>query len=212
MEPSSSHHGMRTPDDHDAFAVIFYNPSQPSSNHPPDQESKARWERLADRIVSARDRLFSRLEAPGLTDLGIPTGAGFDANANSGASYVLDVTTRLAFGIKSSTPESPERELRELLFASICSVLYASGYAAPEELDGIMNIVVPSSKPKYLDCLKRGAKMANEIIAAWAVQEDHTCRSGDQHGHQLQRLDWATQAVVQGTYMPPATAHILVFY
>ncbi|KAF3760098.1 hypothetical protein M406DRAFT_104602 [Cryphonectria parasitica EP155] len=197
MEHTSSCRGFQDSSD---FSVVFYDPNQPSEGRLINDEPKARWERLADRIVSAQGRLYARLETPALADLGLAPRAGQDKTPDAGGNHLLDITTRLGHGTKLATPG---RELRELLFASICSILYASGRAAPEELDRIMGICVQSSNSRYLDRLKRGAKIANEIIALWAVPEDHACRNGCQLDTQLQRLDQATQAILQARLTLP---------
>ncbi|KUI70764.1 hypothetical protein VM1G_11674 [Cytospora mali] len=105
----------------------------------------------------------------------------------SGADTALQAASRLA------TTPSGEQSISKLLLASICTILYTSGSAAPEQLDQILQKVVRSTNIKYLDKIKRGARVANEIASTWA---EKSAEDSDL----LCRLDRATQAVLQGVF------------
>lgn len=97
---------------------------------------------------------------------------------------------RLARSIGASK-DVHDKNVRELLILSLCSVLSSSGRAAPERLDEILKLLVKSSDPRYLDRLKRGAKFANEIISARAIKHG---------GNELEHLGRAAQAILQGIF------------
>ncbi|KUI65669.1 hypothetical protein VM1G_11312 [Cytospora mali] len=154
---------------------LFYQPGQPEQPFsPPDrQPTVARWEKLADRIGLATG-VLERVDGQSL----LSTFPRCDTDT------ALQAASRLASSVSPN-----ERDLHAIVLTSLCTVLEMSGRASPEELDGIVKTIVQSSLPRYLDKIKRGARVANEIIAAWA--EHHTT------GDLVSRLDQATQAVLQ---------------
>lgn len=169
MEPTATQH----PGD---IEFVFYHPGQPCEkpSEKPIPDTRATWEKLVDRIGDMRPS--QRLQVQSVLKL-LPR----DSNE-----LPISTASRLASNVSS---DRNERRLQELLIATLCFVLYRSGRAAPEELDPILNRFSKSSDKKYLDTLKRAGKIANEVIVDWA-------ETGD--GDLLQRLDYATQAVLQG--------------
>lgn len=162
----------------DQLDIVFYDPEQ-SSRASNQEKARPRWQKLADRIGTARGKAAERLQ------VSVPL---------SGCPSYAESETPLSFAsqlAQSITTAMPEVALQELLFMSLCSVLSVSGRASPEELDQVISTVVKSTNHRYLDRLKRGAKMANEIIAEWAA---------DGISDTVQRLDRATQAVLQGAF------------
>lgn len=133
----------------------------------------SKWERLTNRIGSSP---IQRLEANHCLDL-FPPACGETA---------LDMAAGYAAGLPR---QRDERLVSSFLLLSLCATLDISGRVAPEEVDKVIQTLTTSTKPKYLDKLKRGARVANEIIAEWAK------RGG---GDRLHRLDQATQAILQG--------------
>lgn len=159
----------------DGLRIIFYDPDQ-ESNAP----SIARrgsdipiWERLADQLPGPTTQ---RLKAEDYLKL-FPPSLGETA---------LEVAAGLASGLSH---DKEQRHTSGLLLLSICATLDISGRVAPEEIDEVIKTLTSSRKPKYLDKLKRGARVANEIIAEWAERGD---------GNRLQQLDQATQVILQG--------------
>lgn len=169
---------MELPDD---FEVIPFQPDQPVSR-PRRHLRKAtpptkRWERLAGRIGLPTE-LNQRIGALGLVQRLL-----FCRNDTPSEAALL-----LAAGLRSMN--DTDHTTAALVLTSLCAVLYYSGQSAPETLDQILCSFVQSSNTKYLDRIKRGARLANETIAGWACEGD---------GDQLQRLDRATRAVLQGS-------------
>lgn len=159
--------------------IIFYRPGYP--DHPVATPPISRplpittWERLAHQIGSAT--FTQRLSVQYVTNL---------LSGCSGET-ALEAASNLASRL---SPDREQRALQGFLLLNLCTMLYISGRAPPETLDGIMRAITKSSKPKYLDTLKRGVRVANEIIVQWAERDN---------GDRLQQLDRATQAVLQGT-------------
>lgn len=155
--------------------IIHYLPNQPPASR---RSETPIWEKLTDQIGSnaitqrfhTQDclRLFS--EASGKT--------------------ALEIASNLA---NSLSHNKEERAIQSFLLLSLCAILDISGRAAPEQIDNIIKSLTKSTKPKYLDTLKRGARIANKIIAEWAGRQG----PGGDH---LQQLDEATQAILQGGY------------
>lgn len=159
---------------------LFYQPDQPEQpfSQPNRQPTAPRWERLADRIgLAAGDP--GRLDAQSL----LTTFPRCDSDT------AIQAALRLA---SSTSPNQENQEIRAIILISLCTVLDTSGSVDPEDLDGIIQTIIQSSKPRYLDRIKRGARVANEIIAAWA--ERYTT------GNALLKLEQATQAVLQGIH------------
>ncbi|KAH8768406.1 hypothetical protein F5883DRAFT_71071 [Diaporthe sp. PMI_573] len=131
------------------------------------------WERLADHISTAT--ISPRLSVEDCLQL-LPK-------------YTGDTALEAASSLASSISQDKERRgIQGFLLLSLCIVLDMSGRATREKIDSIIEVLTKSSKPRYLDTLKRGARVANEIIAEWA---------GRRGGDHLQQLDQATQAVLQ---------------
>lgn len=168
--------------------IVFYTPPQPNRLPAPVGPRRSgipTWEKLTDRLD--QPTCTQRLEAKDCLKL-FPT-------PRDGT--VLETVTNLASGL---SPDREERNISGFLLLSLCAALDVSGRVAPEEIDKVIKVLTMSTKPKYLDKLKRGARMANEAIAAWAERED-----GDRLVH---RLDRATQTVLQGRYTVPANEAI----
>lgn len=154
---------------------VFYETHIPHQVAASDSNA-ARWEKLTGRITTqepTRILLAEELVGP----MPFPKTDGALEAASLYAS-------RLSL-------EKSRRCRQSLVLLSLCTVLYHSGQA-PDEIDTIIRTIAKSSNAKYLDTLKRGARIANEIIAKWAE------RSG---GDQLQRLGQATQMVLQGVLL-----------
>lgn len=160
----------------DELQFLFYQPGRPDHpfSAPTKPPKRAKWEKLSDRIGLAA-KLPERLDpSTFLAMLSPHTGE-----------TALEAASRLA------TNSSPvEKANRELILISICNILYNSGRVSPEQLDDLIKMVVRSSLPSYFDKIKRGARVANQIIAGWA--ERHA------NGDLLYRLDQATQAILRG--------------
>lgn len=165
--------------------IIFYDPSNPSSSNLNKQQHKPRWQKLADRIGTSQSSALATKRL----DVATLIGSYQPSNIHGGT----PIAYAYAFA-RNIHPFEPEVAARELLLVSLCSVLSISGRVAPEELDAILNIFLKSTNPKYLDRVKRGAKLANELIAEWAL-----VATGTQDP--IRRLDRATQAILQGMYL-----------
>lgn len=155
--------------------VIFYLPNQPPASRRSDTPI---WERLMNRVGSGI--IARRLRIQDCLEL-FPISSG---------STSLDIASNLTTSLSHN---KEERAIQTFVLLSLCALLDISGRVAPEEIDNIIKTITKSIKPKYLDTLKRGARVANEIIAEWAERQG----SG---GDRLQQLDKATQSVLQGGY------------
>lgn len=166
----------------DSLEIIFHDPAPPSGPSATDKQRPRlpRWQKLANRIGSGRG--YQRLQFQTLA-LYLRPGTNNERP--------LDTASRLAVNISAA---GDDRSILELLLVSFCSVLSTSGRAAPEQVDNVMQTIINSSKPRYLDRIKRGATFANKLIAEWAANSS---------GHELQRLDRATQAVLKGLLINP---------
>lgn len=168
---------MELPDD---FEVIIFQPGQPVPRSRRRQRKGGpptkKWERLAGRVGLPAE-LNPRIDA-----LGLVRRLLFCRN-----NMPIEAALLLADGLGSMN--DTEQTTAGLVLTSLCATLDRSG-KRPETLDRILRKLVQSSNTKYLDRIKRGAILANETIADWAAQGD---------GDQLQRLDRATQAVLQGS-------------
>lgn len=162
----------------DGLQVIFYEPVH-SKETDGGVASIPRWQQLANRI--GKVELAQRVEISSFTA---------DLPRLIEGETPVQVALRLAETASSCCRDT---ELWKLLVVSFCSTLYTSGRAAPETLDKIITVLVKTSDTKYLDQIKRGAKFANEIIAAWAM-------TGTEN--KMRCLDRATQAVLQGNFHP----------
>lgn len=92
-----------------------------------------------------------------------------------------------------------DRPVREFILVSLCAVLATSSRAAPEQIDEVLRMVVNSFEPRYLDRLKRGARFANVIISELASRL---------RGDEMQRLDRATQIILQGICSPSESRRV----
>lgn len=157
--------------------IIFYLPDHAVGvSLPPVNRGSGipTWERLAGHISTATT--FPRLRVEECLQL-LPKYSG-------------DTALQAASSLASSISQDKERRsIQGILLLSLCIVLDMSGRAPRAKIDSIIEVLTKSSKPRYLDTLKRGARVANEIIAEWA---------GRRGGDHLQQLDQATQAVLQG--------------
>lgn len=176
MEPSES--GTKPPAS-DQLNIIFYDPTNPSQSNPDKKIARPRWQQLADRIGTAA-QTGKRLDVVALL-------ASFTRHETDNEVPIV-FASKLSRSINAADPEAA---VQKLILVSLCSVLSTSGRAAPEELDNIMNVLLKSTNTRYLDRAKRGAKMANEIIAEWAL-------ASPSEGDPIQRLDRATHAILQG--------------
>lgn len=154
---------------------VFYLPNQP----PVSRRSEIPiWEKLTHQVgsivITRRFHLHDCLKL----------------FSHSRADTALEAASNLG---TSLSPDKGERAIQSFLLLSLCALLDVSGRAAPEEIDGIVKVVTKSTKLKYLDTIKRGARVANEIIAEWAGRQD----SSGNLDH-LQQLDKATQGILQG--------------
>lgn len=178
MESSAS--GTEPPAS-DQLNIIFYDPTKPSESKRDKKIAMPRWQQLADRIGMAA-QTGKRLDVVALLD-------SFQPHETDNKTPI-DIASELAQSINAADPEA---SVRKLIVMSLCSILSTSGRAAPEELDSIINVLLKSTNPKYLDRAKRGAKMANEIIAEWAL-------APPSKGDPIERLDQATNAILQGMF------------
>lgn len=162
----------------DRLQVIFYEPAH-SKEADGGVASIPRWQQLANRI--GKVELTQRVEISSFTA---------ELTQLTDGETPCQVALRLAETASSSCRDT---EFWNLLVVSFCSTLYTSGRAAPETLDKIITHVVKTFNYKYLDQIRRGAKFANEIIAAWAMTGTES---------KIRCLDRATQAVLQGNFHP----------
>lgn len=165
--------------------IIFYTPDQPNSIPAPTVRRRSEipiWERLTDQL----DLPTQRLKAEDCLKL-FPPCSGETA---------LEIAANLASGLSQN---KEQRLVSGFLLLSLCATLDISGRVAPEEIDEVIKTLTTSKKPKYFDKLKRGARIAKEIIAAWAEREDGDC---------LQCLDQATQVILQGSYQQENLCHV----
>lgn len=156
--------------------IIFYAPDQNSNTDQPTTRRRSDipiWERLTDQLQRPTTQ---RLKAEEYLKL-FPPSIGETA---------LEITRDLASGLSH---DKEQRHISGLLLLSLCATLDHSGRVAPEEIDEVIRTLTTSKNPKYLDKLKRGARVANKIIAQWAERKG---------GDQLLQLDRATQAILQG--------------
>lgn len=124
----------------------------------------------------------SGLYSPMASCLGLLTGGVGDS--------ALDAARNLSSHISII---KDERALQGLLLLSICIILDHSGRISPGALDGIVGKLTKSTKPKYSDALKRGARVANEIIVQWAERQPNR-----EPGDLMRHLEQATQQVISG--------------
>lgn len=159
------------------LTIVFYTPPPVSNNESAStSDTEPRWQKLAKRAGTIAG---SRLDVHTLLEHIPPSTSG---------DTPLQTASKLSTYVSSLDGE--RKGFIEFLLVSLCAVLYESGRAAPEKIDEILKAVVKSSNPRYLDRVRRGVKLANQIIAEWA-----TCDSTSVD--KLQRLDRATQAVLQ---------------
>lgn len=175
MEDENEHRPAQSND----LEVILYLPERAVGRSPPpvrrgSSAGMPTWERLAGHISAAT--VFPRLRAEDCLQL-LPENSGDTA---------LGAASTLASSISQ---DKERRNIQGFILLSLCLVLDMSGRASRAKIDSIIEVLTKSSKPRYLDTLKRGARVANEIIAEWA---------GRCSGDHLQHLDQATQAVLQG--------------
>lgn len=179
MDDESEHRSTQPSD----LEIIFYLPDHAGGRSvPPTSRGSGvpTWERLTDHINSATTP--PRLNVEECLQL----------LQNCSGDTPLEAASSLASSISQ---DKERRGIQGILLLSLCIVLDMSGRATRERIDSIIEVLTKSSKPRYLDTLKRGARVANEIIAEWA---------GRRGGDHLQQLDQATQAVLQGTrYIDP---------
>lgn len=154
----------------------FYQPDRPDQpfSSPSRPPKRAKWEKLSDRI-------------------GLAAGLSGDLNPATLLAILSPYSNETALQAASrlaSNTSLEEKANRELVLISLCTVLYNTGRASPERLDDLIRTVVRSSLPAYFDKIKRGARVANEIIASWAERYAK--------GDLLYRLNQATQAVLRG--------------
>lgn len=158
----------------DGLQIVFYEPIQPQPTED-GVDNRPRWQQLADRI--GKFEPAERIEVSSLTS---------SLGRLASGERPCQIALRLARSIQSSTKD---KAILELIVVSFCFVLYSSGRAAPEAIDEILTVLIQSSSVRYLDQVKRGAKLANEIIAEWSmtgIEDRFDC------------LDRATQIILQG--------------
>lgn len=149
MEETKSDNDQR-PASPNNLQIVFYLPNQ----SPASRRSKTpTWERLTEQVGSAI--VTQRFHLQDCLKL-------FSVSCGDTA---LEIASNLT---RSLSHNKKERATQCLLLLSLCTVLDVLGRAAPEEIDEIVGSLTKSTKMKYLDELKRGARVANEIIAAWA--------------------------------------------
>lgn len=171
--------------------IIFYDPNQPELSRSGLNRKKPHrpaWQRLAERVARPAPDTTEPLDVAELLHSCQPCES--DTSGSHGhKKQPLEFASEFARRIHAS---GSEVAVQQLLLISICSVLSISGRASPEELDVIIRTVSKSSGTRYLDRIKRGAKMANEIISEWALEATQSKENP------AQRLHRATQAVLQG--------------
>lgn len=179
--------------------IVFYDPERPFAKKHLLSRSKSsnpaaipKWKQLAERITSSSDKLnrqSERINAQTLLR---------DFPYTSDNEKPIETAERLARDIKIKD----NRPAREFILVSLCAVLATSSRASPEKIDKVLMMVVNSFEPRYLDRLKRGAVFANSIISELALKLELA-------GHEIQRLDCATQIVLQGIYSPDKSKKVL---
>lgn len=156
--------------------IIFYTPPPASSGVSTSMpQAGPRWQKLASRVTQI---------------------AGEQLNVQDLINHIppcTPVETPLKFASRLADYVSQlqgDKGALEILLVSLCAVLSKSGRAAPTDIDKILERLVKSSKPRYLDRVKRGIKLANQIIGEWTAYQPAT-------GDKLQELNRATKAILQ---------------
>lgn len=167
--------GAQPPEQGSDPEIIIWAPEQEGS-----RSSAARWENLVGQIKPARFAERLHVETV-LRSLPRPSGQ---------ADSVITDAIELAHSTRNERDDRL-RSIKELLLTTLCEVLQESERFRPEELDRVLGVVVKSPKIRirYHAKLKRGARLANEVAGAWAVEG-----TGDLVG----RADLATRAILQG--------------
>lgn len=159
---------------------IFY---EPGKSRIPDPRPV--WQRLIDDRLGDNARLSKRFQVQQLLRL-LPRGPEVNP---------ICTASRLASTL-STNPD--ERKVQQLLISILCDILYTSGRSTPEEIDSVIGTFSSkSSSTKYLEKIRRAGTTANELIIEWA-------RSSN--GDSLDRLDCATQTILQGIFLNPVAA------
>lgn len=149
-------------------------------------DTRPAWQKLVDDRLGNNARLFKRFQVQHLLRL-LPRGP---------EARPICIASRLASTL-STNPD--ERKVQQLLISTLCYILYASGRSTPEEIDSIIKpFSGKSSSIKYLEKMRRAGTIANHVIIEWARGSD---------GDGLDRLDCATQAVLQGIFLHRVAAN-----
>ena len=160
--------------------IIMY---QPGSSRTID--SRTRWEKYADKIIAGLTSPTPDAALAVVASLPPARVPGEDA---------IEVVRRLGEDAAQDSNKFTSR-YKGVLVASICDVLLDLGYHSAEEVDQAMRSISKSSTPRYLDGLRRGARVANELIMEWAA------RYGDASDPRL--IGMTSLAVYQGEVPHP---------
>ncbi|KAK3352755.1 hypothetical protein B0T25DRAFT_542694 [Lasiosphaeria hispida] len=143
---------------------VFYNPesNSQSSKRPTPQpsEAKPKWESTVDRILNGlrsnrQHSAVSFLQSLPVFSAGEP----------------LAIAQQLSEDIQKDTNQET-KGFKELVLVTLCVVLHQCNIHTPEQVDEILLRISRTQTTRYLDVLKRGAKVANEVITEWAMQQN----------------------------------------
>lgn len=129
--------------------IIFYNPNPEPSISARKRSEIPIQERLTDQLQSSTTQ---RLRAEECLKLFPP------CSSKTALKIVLNLASSLP-------PNKEQRNISGFLLFSLYATLDISGCITLEEIDKVVKTLTISRKPKYLDKLKRGAQVANKIIA-----------------------------------------------
>lgn len=141
------------------LTIVFYEPESTgqSTRRPPAHRGK--WESIVNHILEG---LSSDRQDVTLTFLhSLPSLLEEDP---------IQTARRLGNDIIEDE-NARTRPFKELLFTTLCMVLHKCEVNSPEETDQVLKLISSTSRSRYLDRLKRGARVANEIITEWAMQQ-----------------------------------------
>ncbi|KAJ9130312.1 hypothetical protein NKR23_g12254, partial [Pleurostoma richardsiae] len=83
----------------------------------------------------------------------------------------IETAARLARNILAD--DSDSRGFKELLLVTFCVVLERCAFNNPEQTGAVLRIIAGNVQERQLGVLKRGARLANDIVFEWAAQSEH---------------------------------------
>lgn len=160
------------------FKVVFYEPGSNDQAGERQRSRRDRWEYYVDLILNGLSSDRQDVTASFVRSL--PASVDED---------LIETARRLGEDVRRDTGNTT-RPFKELLLATLCMVLHKRNRYTPEQIDPVLKVVWKSSTTKYLDTLKRGARVASEVILEWPAKQGA--------GQDLQQLGLATSALYTG--------------